>query len=233
LSFTLRKGETLGLVAPNGSGKSTLAKLLCRIYEPTTGQILVNGRDYREYPLHEWRAKLGVMLQEYSHYEHLDVQTAIQLGRIDGYNGDLQSHLEAAALRSDSRTFIDRLPKKFNTVLGRHFVDGVELSGGQYQKLAIARILFRNPDIAIFDEPTSAIDGESEAKIFQSLLQTLPDSIRIFISHRFYTLRKADYICVLEEGKAQEFGSHNELLEYGGVYATRYTAQAREYAHNG
>jgi ATP-binding cassette subfamily B protein len=230
LNLALHSGQTLGIVAPNGSGKSTLAKLLCRIYEPTTGRILVNGVDYRDFDLDLWRSKLGVMLQEYSHYQHLDVGTAIRLGRItkNGHVGE--QDLKRAALDSDAEQFIDELPWKFSTVLGRYFVNGIELSGGQYQKLAIARILYRNPAIAVFDEPTSAIDGESEARIFQSLLGALPGSIKILISHRFYTLKKADRICVLEAGSVREFGSHEELMELGGVYAERYNAQAQEYA---
>lgn len=229
VSFTIKHGETIGLVAPNGAGKSTLAKLICRIYEPSAGRILVDGRDYREIELAKWRSMLGVMLQEYSHYDHLDVRSSIRLGRISRNGTNMESAILDAAKASDSHGFISELPLGFDTILGRHFENGVELSGGQYQKLAIARILYRQPALAIFDEPTSAIDGEAEAKIFGQLLGALPHCMKILISHRFYTLKKADKICVLQDGRVKEFGSHAELMQLGGIYAERYSAQAVEY----
>lgn len=227
INFRLRKGQTLGIVAENGSGKSTLAKLLCRIYEPLSGQILVNGRDIREFALDEWRSTIGVMLQEYSHYEHLDIATAIRLGRIN--NGKLSEEIVAAAKRGDAHEFIAELPAQYSTTLGRAFAGGAELSGGQYQKLAISRLFYRNPGIAIFDEPTSAIDGEAEARIFEEILRGFPCCTKLLISHRYYTLRKADLICVLDGGEVAELGSHTELMLQGGIYATRYKAQANEY----
>jgi len=227
VNLRLKAGQTLGIVAENGSGKTTLAKLLCRIYEPTSGAILVNGRDIREFELEEWRSSIGVMLQEYGHYEHLDIRTAIQLGRInDPAPGE---SVVKAAQRGDAHDFITALPSEYDTTLGRAFVGGVELSGGQYQKIAVSRMFYRDPEIAIFDEPTSAIDGDAEARIFEEILRGLPNCTKLLISHRYYTLRKADLICVLEHGKVAELGSHDELVALRGIYASRYKAQANEY----
>jgi len=227
ISFTIPGGSTLGLVAENGSGKSTLARLLCRIYDPTEGRILVNGIDLREIDPDWWQSQVGVMLQEFSHYEHLSIEDAIRLGRSD--NGYCSEDVVNAAIAADAHSFIAELPNSYKTVLGGHFQGGIELSGGQFQKLAISRMFYRKPKLAIFDEPTSAIDGEAEARIFDAIFDGLKGCSKILISHRFYTLRKADLICVIVNGEIAELGNHDELMALNGIYAERYDAQVKEY----
>ena len=227
INLTLTSGMTLGLVAENGSGKSTLAKLLCRIYEPTKGRILINGRDLKEFDKEQWQSLVGVMLQEYGHYEHLRIDDAIALGRTSSRNGD--KRIIEAASESDATGFIDALPHGYKTTLGRSFEDGVELSGGEYQKLAIARLFYRKPQLAIFDEPTSAIDSNAEPKIFKNIFEGQLQCIKILISHQYYTLRRADSICLIDDGRIVEMGSHDELMAQNGRYAERYRRQASEY----
>jgi ATP-binding cassette subfamily B protein len=227
ISFAIPGGSTLGLVAENGSGKSTLARLLCRIYDPTSGRILVNGIDLREIDPDWWQSQVGVMLQEFSHYEHLSIEDAIRLGRSN--NGYCTEDVANAAIAADAHSFIAALPNSYQTVLGGHFQGGIELSGGQFQKLAIARMFYRKPKLAIFDEPTSAIDGEAEARIFDAIFDGLKGCSKILISHRFYTLRKADVICVITNGEIAELGNHKELMALNGIYAERYDAQVKEY----
>ena len=229
INLKLRIGQTLGIVAENGAGKSTLAKLLCRIYDPTTGRILANGIDIREFDLDKWQARIGVMLQNYSHYEHLEIEQAVRLGRTS-LNGSVGFEaVQNAARLAEAHEFIQRLPLKYDTVLGPNFDGGVDLAGGEYQRLAIARIHFRNAEVAILDEPTSAIDGEAEARIFEQILGQMPNALKILISHRFYTLRKADIICLIQAGRVSECGTHAELIALDGVYAQRYRSQAAEY----
>ncbi|MBX7143037.1 MAG: ABC transporter ATP-binding protein/permease [Oligoflexia bacterium] len=227
-NLCIKGGSTVGIVAENGSGKSTLAKLLCRMYDPTRGRILVNGVDIREFDLDYWQSKLGVVKQDFLHYQHLDVESAIRLGRV----GSCPDNIEAvhfAAQAAEAHAFIEGLPQGYGTTLGSSFKGGVELSGGQYQRLALARVFFRQPEIAILDEPTSAVDSDAEARIYQKILSSLPGCIKIVISHRYYTLRKADRICLLQNGSIVEYGDHEELMRLGGLYAERYTAQAAEY----
>jgi len=228
--FNLRitGGSTIGIVAENGSGKSTLAKLLCRMYDPTRGRILVNGLDIREFDLDYWQGKLGVVKQDFLHYDHLDIESAIRLGRANADASDIQA-VRFAAEAADAHGFIEALPLGYASTLGTSFRGGVELSGGQYQRLALARVFYRQPDIAILDEPTSAVDSDAEARIYQKIMSCLPGCTKIVISHRYYTLRKADFICLLQNGAITECGDHHALMKLGGVYAERYKAQAAEY----
>jgi ATP-binding cassette subfamily B protein len=228
--FNLRiaGGSTIGIVAENGSGKSTLAKLLCRMYDPTRGRILVNGVDIREFDLDYWQSKLGVVKQDFLHYDHLDIKSAICLGRASAEPTDIQA-VRFAAEAADAHGFIEALPLGYASTLGTSFRGGVELSGGQYQRLALARVFYRQPEIAILDEPTSAVDSDAEARIYQKILSCLPACTKIVISHRYYTLRKADKICLLQNGEVTECGTHDELMQLGAVYAERYKAQAAEY----
>ena len=189
---------------------------------------MVNGIDIRRFPLDEWQHAIGVLLQEYSHYEHLEIGTAVAFGR----NPDgIVEHddIVRAAKAADAHDFIIEHRGGYATPLGRVFEGGVELSGGQYQRLAIARVFYRNAQISIFDEPTSAIDGAAEARVFEKILEGMTNSVKILISHRFSTLRKADLICVLEDGCVRELGTHEQLMLFNGLYAKRYSEQAQAY----
>ncbi len=228
INLKIQAGSTLGIVAENGTGKTTLVKLLCRLYEPSKGRILINGIDLQELDFDWWQAKVGVLLQEFAHYEHLDIETAIKLGRHDCTRGDLRA-VQHAAECADASSFIEALPLKYKTTIGRVFEGGEEFSGGQYQKLAIARMFYRRPDIAIFDEPTSALDGAAEARVYDQILSSLTNCTRIVISHRLYTLQKADCIVLIKEGRIVEHGNHRELMSHAGTYAQLYRTQAKEY----
>lgn len=229
LTLRIAGGSSIGIVAENGAGKSTLMKLLCRLYEPTRGRILVNGIDIREFDLQWWQAQVGILLQHFSRYEHLCIEDAIRLGRPDGAAVDMRA-VEHAARLSDALGFILALEHKFKTIIGSGFTGARDFSGGQHQKIALARLFFRQAPISIFDEPTSALDGAAEARVFDSILEKMPGVTRFIISHRLYTLRKADQIVLLRDGRLLESGSHAELMEDPqGVYYGLYTAQAIEY----
>ncbi len=227
ISFAIEPGEKLALVGINGAGKTTLVKLLCRIYDPTEGQILVDGRDLKELDIDSWLHALGVLFQDYSSYK-FKVAESIALGRTD-IPLDMD-RVKWAAQGSEASDFIDGWEDGYDQMIGKQFDKGIDPSKGQLQKLALARALYRNPAILVLDEPTASVDAESEAKIFARLEALPKDKTVILISHRFSTVRTADKILVLKDGTVHEIGSHVELMEKDGTYAKLFRLQARGYS---
>lgn len=226
INLTIRPGEKIALVGLNGAGKTTLIKLLTRLYDPTEGQILVDGIDLREYDLNSWRNQIGVIFQDFVRY-HLSAGENIGLGQVEAL-GDLPRIAQAAA-KSGADEIIARLPEGYETTLGRWFWRGRELSGGEWQKMALARAFMRDCELLVLDEPTAALDAENELRIFQQFRALIADKTAILISHRFSTVRMADRIFVIEQGEIAEQGSHEELLAQGGTYARLFTLQAESY----
>ncbi len=226
LDLHIRSGELLALVGENGAGKSTLVKLLLRFYDPQGGSIRVGGIDIKEMDPEQLRSRIGVLFQDYATYE-LSVRENILMGWPYKEAGEEQV---AKALRdSRSEWLVKKLPNGLDSKVGRLFEGGHDLSGGEWQRLALARIMYRNADIWILDEPTSSLDPEAEASIFAELKENLKGRIGIVISHRFSTVRIADRIAVIADGHVTELGSHEELLEAGGRYAELFELQAAGY----
>ncbi len=226
LNFTLRAGEKLALVGENGSGKSTLVKLLARLYDPTEGRILLDGKDLREYNVTDLRKEIGIIFQDFLRYQ-MTTNENIAVGNINELgNQELIIH---SAKQSLAHSIIERLPNKYEQVLGRHFNQGVELSGGEWQKVALARAYMRDAQLVILDEPTAALDARSEYEVFQRFAELTQNKSAILISHRFSTVRMADRIIVLNKGEILEIGSHEELLDKGGQYAELFQLQAMGY----
>jgi len=226
LSFTLRAGERLALVGENGAGKTTLIKLITRLYDPTEGRILLDGVDLREYDPAELRRQVGVIFQDYLRYQMTMAQN-IAVGNIDRQSD--RELIEAAARQSLAHTLAERLPGRYDQELGRRFRGGVELSGGEWQKVALARAFFRDAQLLILDEPTAALDARAEYEVFQRFTDLTKGRTAVLISHRFSTVRMADRILVLEKGEMVEVGSHEELLAKGGMYAELFDLQASGY----
>ncbi len=225
ISFMIKPGESVALVGQNGAGKSTIINLLCRFYDVSSGAILINDIDIKNIDLTSWYSALGTLFQEYVQY-HFTVKENIAFEQSE--NAPLEA-LIAAAKKSGAHAFIEKLPKAYDQQLGREFEEGEELSGGQWQKLAIARAFFNQPPVLILDEPTSAIDAEAEYEIFNNLEAQYQHKSLILVSHRFSTVRNADRIFVINEGKITERGTHEELLALGGEYANMFLAQAKGY----
>jgi ATP-binding cassette subfamily B protein len=226
VSLTIRPREKLGLVGENGAGKSTLVKLVMRLYEPDEGQILYGGVDIREMDPVELRRRIGAVFQDSVRYQ-FTVRENIGLG--DVANLENMERIEIAAERGGARPVIDSLPKKYETVLGGWFEKGQELSGGQWQKIAVSRSFMREAEILILDEPSASIDAEAESELFLRLKTLASDRIAIVISHRFSTVRIADRIAVLHGGRIVELGTHDELLALRGRYAHLFELQAKGY----
>lgn len=226
VSFTIHAGEAIALVGRNGAGKTTLVKLLTRLYDPDEGEILIGGRNIKEYNLNELREEVGVIFQDYVNY-HLSARENIGVGRIaEVENLPLVS---GSAHKSGANIVIEKLPEGYETTLGRWFEDGTELSGGEWQKVALARAFMRNARILILDEPTSSLDAQAEYDVFAQFRILTRGKTAIFISHRFSTVRLADRIFVLEHGKVIEDGSHHELIALAGRYAELFNLQAEAY----
>jgi ATP-binding cassette subfamily B protein len=226
LNFTLFPGEKLALVGENGAGKTTLVKLLSRLYDPTEGRILLDGVDLREYDLVDLRLNVGVIFQDYLRYQMTFAQN-IAVGNINQIaNREL---IERSAKQSLADVLAEKLPGGYDQQLGKRFADGVELSGGEWQKVALARAYMRDAQLLILDEPTSALDARAEYQVFQRFAELTKDRSAILISHRFSTVRMADRILVLEKGELKEIGSHEELLAKGGIYAELFELQAQGY----
>ena len=226
LNFTLHAGEKLALVGENGAGKTTLVKLLVRLYEPTEGRILLDGHDLREYDLGELRSEIGIIFQDYLRYQ-MTTSENIAMGNIR--EKDNKALIINSAKKSLANLIIERFPDKYDQMLGRHFNKGVELSGGEWQKIALARAYMRDAQLMILDEPTAALDARAEYEVFQRFAELTKDKAAMLISHRFSTVRMANRILVLEKGQIIEIGSHEELLEKGGRYAELFQLQAMGY----
>jgi ATP-binding cassette subfamily B protein len=226
LTFTLRAGERLALVGENGAGKTTLIKLITRLYDPTEGRILLDGVDLREHDPAEVRREVGVIFQDYLRYQMTMAQN-IAVGNIDRQSD--RELIEAAARQSLAHALAERLPARYDQELGRRFRGGVELSGGEWQKVALARAFFRDAQLLILDEPTAALDARAEYEVFQRFADLTNGRTAVLISHRFSTVRMADRILVLERGEMLEIGSHEELLALGGRYAELFDLQASGY----
>jgi ATP-binding cassette subfamily B protein len=226
VNLKLAAGEKLALVGENGAGKSTLIKLLLRLYEPTEGTIRYGGIDLRDLDVRDLRNRVGAVFQDFVRYQFTAAEN-IGLGQPERVED--RKAIEVAADAGGSREVINALPKQFDTMLGGWFEKGHELSGGQWQKLAISRAFMRDAEILILDEPTAAIDAEAEVALFERFRALAKDRSAIIISHRFSTVRMADRIAVLEGGKLTELGSHDELLAKGGRYAKLFTLQAQGY----
>ena len=227
ISLHLQPGQKLALVGENGSGKTTLIKLLTRLYVPSEGRVLLDGRDLNEWQLDALRQRIGVIFQDFVRYQ-LKVGENIGVGDVAHIESEEQQ--QTAAEKGMAHPFIDSMEKGYDTQLGRWFKDGRELSGGQWQKIALSRAFMRKQaDILVLDEPTAAMDAEAEAKIFDHFREVTENQMAILISHRFSTVRMADQIAVLANGKIIERGSHEELMESNGKYAHLFAIQAKGY----
>ena len=226
LTFTLAAGEALALVGENGAGKTTLTKLLARLYDPDEGRILLDGVDLKEYRLADLRAAIGVIFQDFVRY-HLTAAENIAVGRIEAR--DDRPRVETAAARGMADRVIERLPEGYEQVVGKRFQRGTDLSGGEWQKIALARAYMRDAQLLILDEPTAALDARAEAEVFERFKALTEGKTAVLISHRFSTVRMADRILVLDGGEMREIGTHDELLAAGGRYAELFELQAAGY----
>jgi ATP-binding cassette subfamily B protein len=226
INFTLHLDEKLAVIGENGAGKTTLVKLLARLYDPTEGQILLDGTDLREYDVDDLRREIGVIFQDYMRYDLL-VRENIGFGKVEALDNQLL--MESAAVKSLAKGVIDRLPNGYDQMVGRRFEGGVDLSGGEWQKFALARAYMRDAQLLILDEPTATLDARAEYQVFQRFSELTRARMAVLISHRFSTVRMADRILVLADGSIQEQGSHEQLLSLGGRYAELFELQAAGY----
>lgn len=226
LSFTLHPGEKLALVGENGAGKTTLVKLLARLYDPTEGRILLEGIDLKAYDLADLRLNIGIIFQDYLRYQ-MTFSANIAVGNIA--QKENRPLIEASAKQSLADVLALKLPGSYDQMLGKRFADGVELSGGEWQKVALARAYMRDAQLLILDEPTSALDARAEYEVFLRFAELTRGKSAVLISHRFSTVRMADRILVLEKGELVEIGTHEELLVKGGRYAELFDLQAAGY----
>jgi ATP-binding cassette subfamily B protein len=227
LNFTLHPGERVALIGENGQGKTTIVKLITRLYDPTEGQVLLDGIDLREYSLEDLYREIGVIFQDFMRYE-MTARENLAVGRIE----DLEdiAAIERAAHKSLADEVVARLPGGYEQMLGRRFETGVDLSGGEWQKLALARAYLRDAQLLVLDEPTAALDARSEYAVFERFAELTEGKMALFISHRFSTVRMADRIVVLADGQIAEDGSHEQLMALGGSYAEMFEMQAENFA---
>jgi len=225
-NLTINPGEKIALVGENGAGKTTIIKLLLRFYDPTEGEILINGVNIKELNLEEWHKLVGALFQDFIKYQ-FTFKENVYIGNLSKI--DNEKLLREAIAKSGASAYVGKLPEGINQVVGKMFEKGIDLSGGQWQKLALARAFFRDAPLLILDEPTSAIDAKAEYEIFQNVQKLQKDKTVIIISHRFSTVRNADRILVLQGGKIIEEGNHKKLLAKDGLYAELFELQARGY----
>jgi ATP-binding cassette, subfamily B, bacterial len=226
VNFTIKPGERIALVGENGQGKTTIVKLMTRLYEPTSGQILLDGVDLREYDIESLWNEFGVIFQDFMRYE-MTASENIAVGRIGDKDNNFR--IRTAANKSTAEAAIRRLPKGFDQVLGSRFEGGVDLSGGEWQKIALARAYLRDAQVLVLDEPTAALDARAEHEVFQRFAELTQGKMALLISHRFATVKMADRILVLKDGVVAEDGNHESLMQVGGHYASMYELQAANY----
>jgi ATP-binding cassette subfamily B protein len=225
-NFTLSPGERIALIGENGQGKTTVVKLITRLYDPTEGEILLDGIDLREYDLDDLHKEIGVIFQDFMRYE-MTARENIAVGRIEIPH--TEEEIEYAAQKSLASDVVAKLRGGFDQMLGRRFEGGVDLSGGEWQKLALARAYLRDAQLLILDEPTASLDARSELQVFERFAELTEGKMALLISHRFSTVRMADRIVVLEGGRLVEEGSHSQLMALGGRYAAMFEMQAASY----
>jgi ATP-binding cassette, subfamily B, bacterial len=226
LSFELQAGEKLALVGENGAGKTTLVKLLARLYDPDEGRILLDGVDIKAYHLEDYRHMIGVIFQDFVKFQ-MSAGTNIAIGKID--EKENETKISDSARLSLANSVIEKLPQKYAQMLGKRFSQGVELSGGEWQKVALGRAYMRDASLIILDEPTAALDARAEHHVFKRFVELTAGKTAVLISHRFSTVRMADRILVLKNGELAEIGSHQALLEKNGLYAELFNLQAEGY----
>ena len=226
ISFELRPGQRIALIGENGAGKTTITKLIARLYDPTEGQILLDGVDLRDYDLEDWRREIGVIFQDYMRY-HMLLWENIGVGRVELLED--RPRIEKAARLSLASDVAGRLEKGLDQMVGRRFTDGVDLSGGEWQKVALARAYMRDAQLLILDEPTATLDARADHHVFERFAELTRDKIAVLISHRFSTVRMADRILVLHDGTVLEEGTHEQLLKLGGQYSELFELQASGY----
>ena len=225
-TFKLSPGERVALIGENGQGKTTVVKLITRLYDPTEGQILLNGVDLREYSLEDLHREIGVIFQDFVRYE-MTARDNIAVGRVD--RPHQQTEIEFAAHKSLADVVVKKLESGYDQMLGRRFEGGVELSGGEWQRMALARAYLRDAQLLILDEPTAALDAKSELEVFERFAELTLGKMALLISHRFSTVRMADRIVVLSGGRLIEEGNHQQLISAGGLYAEMFEMQAASY----
>lgn len=226
LCLRIEPGERIALIGQNGQGKTTIVKLITRLYDPTEGRILLDGNDLRDYDIESLNGEIGVIFQDFMRYE-MSARDNIAVGRISEHDND--SEIERAARKSLADAVVSRLPSGYAQMLGRRFEGGVDLSGGEWQKVALARAYLRDAQVLILDEPTAALDARSEFEVFERFAELTQGKIALLISHRFSTVRMADRIIVLENGRIVEEGDHHRLMSLGGRYSEMFEMQAASY----
>jgi ATP-binding cassette subfamily B protein len=226
ISFSLYPGEKLALVGENGAGKTTLVKLLARMYDPSEGSIMIDGKDIRQFRIDTYRKMIGVIFQDYVRFSFKAGEN-VAIGQIEEAGNE--SQIRNAAEKSLADPVIQKLPEGYNQMLGKRFSEGIDLSGGEWQKIALARAYMRDAQIVILDEPTASLDARAEFEVFKRFSELTKGKTAVIISHRFSTVRMADRILVLKNGEMLEIGTHEELLSANGLYAELFHLQAQGY----